>query len=145
MSLKTKTTPPPLEGAQQSKARFVPEERFTKINPELDQRLNEFIKANPAMHEYYSTMVSENPERAVRALVMNKMFKHEAVMRQTERQAPQAKEWLEQQDPSVKVSIMDRIKKLNPFYQEKALVNEIAREKARIDFAPPRQSPRIST
>jgi len=68
--------------------------------------------------------------------MLTKMFKHEAQLRVTERQAPQAKEWLDQQEPSIKQRIMDRLQKINPFYREKALVREIAREKTRIDFTP---------
>ena len=65
------------------------------------------------------------------------MFKHEAQLRVTERQAPQAKEWLDQQEPGIKQRIMDRLQKINPFYREKALVREITREKTRIDFISP--------
>src|ERR1019366_2286440 len=88
------------------------------------------------LHEYYSGLVKQHPERATRAFMLNKMFRHEADMRQTARQAPQAKEWLDQQEPSLKQRIMERLEKINPFYREKALVREIAPEKNKIDFTP---------
>jgi hypothetical protein len=81
-----------------------------------------------------TVLVKDHLERAVRSFMLGKMFKHEAELRQTARQAPQAKEWLEQQEPSLKQRIMERLEKINPFYREKALVREIAREKTRIDF-----------
>ena len=132
MALKPKN-PPPLD---QTPANNVSEERFLRINPEVNNRLDGFIQANPKMHEYYSGLVKQHPERATRAFMLTKMFRHEAEMRQTARQAPQAKEWLDQQEPSLKQRIMERLEKINPFYREKALVREIAREKTKIDFTP---------
>ena len=130
MALKPKN-PPPLD---QTPANNVSEERFLRINPEVNNRLDGFIQANSKMNDYYTSLVKEHPERAVRSFMLGKMFKHEAELRQTARQAPQAKEWLEQQEPSLKQRIMDRLEKINPFYREKALVREITREKTRIDF-----------
>ena len=130
MALKPKN-PPPLD---QTPANNVSEERFLRINPEVNNRLDGFIQANPKMNDYYTSLVKEHPERAVRSFMLGKMFKHEAELRQTARQAPQAKEWLDQQEPSLKQRIMDRLEKINPFYREKALVREITREKTRIDF-----------
>jgi hypothetical protein len=115
-------------------AQVMTEERMLRINPEVNNRLDGFIQANPKMNDYYTSLVKEHPERAVRSFMLGKMFKHEAEMRQTARQAPQAKEWLDQQEPSLKQRIMDRLEKINPFYREKALVREITREKTKIDF-----------
>ena len=88
------------------------------------------------MADYYTALVKDHPERAVRSFMLGKMFRHEAEMRQTARQAPQAKEWLDAQEPTMKQKIMDRLEKINPFYREKALVREITREKTKIDFTP---------
>ena len=130
MALKPKN-PPALD---QTPANNISEERFLRINPEVNNRLDGFIQANSKMHEYYSGLVRQNPDRAVRSFMLGKMFRHEAELRQTARQAPQAKEWLDQQEPSLKQRIMERLEKINPFYREKALVREIAREKTKIDF-----------
>ena len=131
MALKTKN-PPPIPDQKPS----ISEERMLRVNPEVDRRLDGFMQANSKLTDYYTQLVKEHPERAVRAFMLNKMFKHEQEMRQTARQAPQAKEWLDAQEPSLKQRIMDRLEKINPFYREKALVREIAREKTRIDFTP---------
>ena len=129
MALKLKSNPTPTPPAQ-----VMAEERMLRINPEVNNRLDGFIQANPKMNDYYAALVKEHPERAVRSFMLGKMFRHEAELRQTARQAPQAKEWLDQQEPSLKQRIMERLEKINPFYREKALVREIAREKTKIDF-----------
>ena len=134
MPLKTKTPSALSQTSPQPPS--LSEERILRVNPEIDRRLDAFMQANDKMTEYYTKLVKENPERAVRAFMLTKMFKHEAQLRVTERQAPQAKEWLDQQEPGIKQRIMDRLQKINPFYREKALVREIAREKTRIDFTP---------
>ncbi len=134
MALKPKNPPPLNETAPASQS--LTEERILRVNPEVNSRLDGFIQANPKMNDYYSSLVKDNPERAIRSFMLNKMFKHEADMRQTARQAPQAKEWLDAQEPSMKQRIMDRLEKINPFYREKALVREITREKTRVDFTP---------
>ena len=134
MPLKTKTPSALSQTSPQPPS--LSEERILRVNPEIDRRLDAFMQANDKMTEYYAKLVKENPDRAVRAFMLTKMFKHEAQLRVTERQAPQAKEWLDQQEPSIKQRIMDRLQKINPFYREKALVREIAREKTRIDFTP---------
>ena len=132
MALKPKN-PPPLD---QTPANNVSEERFLRINPEVNNRLDGFIQANPKMHEYYSGLVKQHPERATRAFMLTKMFRHEAELRVIARQAPQAKEWLEQQSPEVKQRVAERIEKINPFYREKAAVRVISQEKAKLDFTP---------
>ena len=135
MAIKTKN-PPALNEPQSQQQTSLSEERILRVNPDIDRRLDGFMQANDKMTEYYTKLVKENPERAVRAFMLNKMFRHEAQLRVTERQAPQAKEWLDQQEPGIKQRIMDRLQRINPFYREKALVREIAREKTRIDFTP---------
>jgi hypothetical protein len=135
MAIKTKN-PPPISEPQSQQQTSLAEERILRVNPDIDRRLDGFMQANDKMTEYYTKLVKENPERAVRAFMLNKMFRHEAQLRVTERQAPQAKEWLDQQEPGIKQRIMDRLQRINPFYREKALVREIAREKTRIDFTP---------
>lgn len=131
MVLKTKN-PPPLP--EQSPA--LSEERVLRVNPEIDRRLDGFMQANTKLTEYYSTLVKEHPERAVRAFMLTKMFRHEAELRVISRQAPQAKEWLDQQSPEVKQRVAERLEKINPFYREKAAVRVISQEKAKLDFTP---------
>jgi len=131
MALKTKN-PPPIP--EQSPA--LSEERILRINPEIDRRLDGFMQANTKLTDYYTNLVKQNPERAIRAFMLTKMFRHEAELRVVSRQAPQAKEWLEQQSPEVKQRVAERLDKISPFYREKAAVRVISQEKAKLDFTP---------
>ena len=135
MALKTKN-PPPLTEQQTQPAPSISEERMLRVNPEVDRRLDGFMQANSKLTDYYTQLVKEHPERAVRAFMLGKMFKHEAELRVVSRQAPQAKEWLDQQEPSLKQRVMERLEKINPFYREKAFVRVVAQEKSRLDFTP---------
>lgn len=120
---------------QEPAAPGLSEERKLRVNPDLDARLTRFMAANEQTTEYYTQLVRDNPERAVRSLMLNKMFKHEDQMRLVEKQLPQAKVWVEQ-TPGMLDKIMERIKDVNPFYKEKAFVNEAMRAKSRMDFTP---------
>ena len=131
MALKTKN-PPPIP--QQSPT--LSEERILRINPEIDRRLDGFMQANTKLTDYYTNLVKQNPDRAIRAFMLTKMFRHEAELRVVTRQAPQAKEWLDQQSPEVKQRVAERLEKINPFYREKAAVRVISQEKAKLDFSP---------
>ena len=131
MALKTKN-PPPIP--EQSPA--LSEERILRINPEIDRRLDGFMQANTKLTDYYTNLVKQNPDRAIRAFMLTKMFRHEAELRVVSRQAPQAKEWLEQQSPEVKQRVAERLDKIGPFYREKAAVRVISQEKAKLDFTP---------
>ena len=135
MALKAKT-PPPLNETPPQQAAMLSEERILRVNPEVDRRLDGFMQANSKLTDYYSNLVKEHPDRAVRSFMLGKMFKHEAELRVVSRQAPQAKEWLEQQSPEVKQRVAERLEKVSPFYREKAAVRVIAQEKAKLDFTP---------
>jgi hypothetical protein len=135
MALKTKT-PPPLNEAPAQKTPNLTEERILRINPEIDRRLDGFMQANSKLTDYYTGLVKEHPERAVRAFMLTKMFRHEAELRVVTRQAPQAREWLDQQSPEVKQRVAERLEKISPFYREKAAVRVISQEKAKLDFTP---------
>jgi hypothetical protein len=133
----TKTSnPPPLKQTAPQPAASLSEERILRVNPEIDRRLDGFMQANTKLTDYYTNLVKEHPERAVRAFMLTKMFKHEAELRVVTRQAPQAKEWLDQQSPDVKQRVAERLEKVSPFYREKAAVRVISQEKAKLDFTP---------
>src|ERR1700761_1510770 len=131
MALKLKKDAVPTPPAQ-----VMTEERMLRINPEVNNRLDGFIQANPKMNDYYTSLVKENPERAIRSFMLGKMFKHEAEQRQAARQAPQAKEWLDKQSPEVQQRVAERLEKITPFHREKAEGRIIAQEKTKLDFTP---------
>ncbi|HUB68032.1 MAG TPA: hypothetical protein VL981_11160 [Candidatus Methylacidiphilales bacterium] len=126
-------TPPPLKTASSDQSM---EDRILKTNPEIDRRLDAFMQANTRLTDYYTKLVNENPERAVRSFMLSKMMRHESEQRTATRLAPQAKEWLEKQSPEVQQRIHEKIEKYSPMYREKAAVRIIGQEKARLDFRP---------
>jgi hypothetical protein len=130
MALKEKN-----KAGQDEAAPGLTEERKLRVNPELDARLTRFMEANPKTTDYYTQLVKDNPERAVRALMLGKMLKHEDQMRLVEKQMPKVREWVEQ-TPGMLEKITERIKDVNPFYKEKAFVNEAMKIKSRLDFTP---------
>lgn len=112
------------------------EDRQQGINPEVDARLTQFMEANHRSTEYYRELVRENPERAVRAIMLGRMFKHEDQMRLVEKRLPLVQQWVDQ-TPGMMEKITERIKDVNPFYRQKAFVAEAMRQKSRLDFRPP--------
>lgn len=105
--------------------------REPKVNPEVDKRLDQYIAANRGDHDYYAKLVKENPERAVRVLLLKDMKRHEDDMKLVERQLPQAKEWFEKQSPQEQQKIKDRLASVNPYYADKAFVGEVLRAMGR--------------
>jgi len=105
--------------------------REPRNNPEVDKRLNAYIAANQTDHDYYSRLVKENPDRAVRVIMLKDMNRHDSDMRLVEKQLPQAREFYEQQPDDVKQRIDERLAKVNPYYKDKAFVSEVLREMGR--------------
>lgn len=103
-------------------------ERAPRLNPEIEKRLNAFIEANKSDHEYYSRLVAEKPDYAVRVLMLKDLRRHESDMRLVEKQLPQAKEFFDKQSPQVQERINERLKAVNPYYADKAFVGEVLRE-----------------
>jgi hypothetical protein len=87
------------ESPSQAQSRTVSQERDLPIPPELKKRIDRLIAAASVFSESYATLVIDRRERAIRGLMLNKMFKEESLMRQTERQLPLAKQWLDAQTP----------------------------------------------
>ncbi len=103
-------------------------ERATRLNPEIEKRLNAHIEANKSDHEYYTRLVVEKPDYAVRVLMLKDLRRHEGDMRLIEKQLPQAKEFFDKQTPQVQERINERLKGVNPYYADKAFVGEVLRE-----------------
>lgn len=100
----------------------------TTSNPEVDKKIDAHIAANPRDFDYYTKLVKENPDRAVRLLIWKDQKKHEQDMKLVLRQLPGAKEFYEKQTPEVKAKIDEKLAGVNPYYQDKAFVGEVLRE-----------------
>lgn len=105
------------------------------INPEVDARLNAYIENNQRDFAHYTKLVAEDPQRAVRTLLLKDMTKHEADMKLVFKQLPAAQEYFEKLAPEEQAKIKERLSKVNPFYHEKAFVGEMIRHKNAQSFA----------
>jgi hypothetical protein len=106
----------------------------TRTSDRVEARLNPYIAAHPKDMEYYQNLVSQNPERAARTLMLKDLEKFEDTMKRVQRQLPQAKEFYEKQTPEVKARIDEAIAKVNPYHQDQAFVGEVTAEVRRQGF-----------
>ncbi len=106
-----------------------------RVNAAIDARLDKFMADNPEMTEYYTKLVKENPDRAIRSFALRSMFKQEDMTRQIERQMPQVKQWVSEH-PGLEQQIESKIRTTNPISRMAAFITEAIRAKGRIEFAP---------
>ncbi len=106
------------------------------FNDQIDARLNKFIADNPEINDHYTKLVKEHPDRAIRSLMLRSMFKHERVAERNALQAPQAREWANQ-NPALAQEVAAKIKTTNPIMRAAQFIRGIGRAKANIEFAPP--------
>jgi hypothetical protein len=99
-----------------------------RSNPEIEKKIDIHIAANQGDFEYYNRLVTENPERAVRTLILKDQRKHEADMKLVMKQLPGAKEFYEKQSPETRARIDHKLQGVNPYYHDKAFVGEVLRE-----------------
>ncbi len=106
------------------------------FNAQIDARLTKFMGDNPEITEHYSKLVKEHPDRAIRSFMLRTMFKHDAIAERNALQAPQVREWANQ-NPEVAQKVAEKIKTTNPIMRAAAFIKGIGRAKANIEFAPP--------
>ena len=119
--------------------------RPPRINEDVERRLNPYIAANQGDFERYTKLVNENPERAVRTLMLKDLDNHESEMRFTEKQLPAAREWYAKQSAEVKKLIDERVAESDPYYKTKAFVNAVVRERNWQNRLPLAQQPAKTT
>lgn len=117
-------------------------------NPEIQQKIQEHKAANPENAAYYARLVKEHPDRAIDTLVLRDVQKHENEMRLIVKQLPQAEAFYQSQTPEARARIDAAIKDVNPYYKDKAFVNECLREsgrQTRRQFTSPTSAPSATT
>ena len=119
--------------------------RPPRNNEDVEKRLNPYIEANKEAMERYTKLVKENPDRAVRTLMLKDMQAHEGEMRMVEKQMPAAKEWYDKQTLEVKKSIDKRIAEVHPYNKDQAFVQAVVRERNWQNRLPLAQTPRMAT
>lgn len=125
-------TPP--ASAHDAKTESAPRTEF-RTSERVESRLNPYIEAHSRDLEHYRKLVGENPERAVRTLMLKDLEMFETTMKQVTRQLPQAKEFYEKQTPEVKKRIDDAVAKVNPYHHDQAFVGEVMAEVRRQSFS----------
>lgn len=103
--------------------------RPRRNNEEVERRLNPYIDANKEALERYTKLVKEDPDRAVRTLMLKDMQTHEGEMRMVEKQMPAANEWYGKQTLEVKKQIDQRIADVHPYNKDQAFVQAVVRER----------------
>jgi len=100
-----------------------------RVNEEVEKRLNPYIAANKDAEARYTKLVKENPDRAVRTLMLKDMQAHQGEMRLIEKQLPAAKEWYDHQKPEVQKQIDQRLADVHPYQRDQAFVQAVVRER----------------
>jgi hypothetical protein len=103
--------------------------RPRRSNEEVERRLNPYIDANKETFARYTKLVKEDPDHAVRTLMLKDMQVHEGEMRFVAKQMPAAKEWYDKQTLEVKKAIDKRIAEVHPYNRDQAFVQAVVRER----------------
>lgn len=83
-------------------------------NPEIDAKLDTFIRENPKLVEYYQQF---SKEELIRKAMLAKMQRNEV----TERRSASIKEWVEA-NPEVKTKIEERLRNVPEEHRERAFI-----------------------
>ncbi len=121
MAIRTKNKEETQASPEDSGPRF-------RTNPEIEQKIDAHIAANKSDFEHYRRLVTENPDRAIRTLILKDVTKHESDMKLVLKQMTGAKQFYDAQSPDVKERIDRNLSGVNPYYHDKAFVGEVLRE-----------------
>ena len=113
---KIQQTPPPLRTASPDDI-----EMSFRVNPRIEAKIDKFLADNPAEAAYLTKLVKEHPERAIRTLAKNSMFRQENVALKNTIQMKQADEFVSQY-PGLKEKISEGIQTKNPIWAGAAFI-----------------------
>ncbi len=130
---KIQQTPPPL-GAPNRTDSIAMGFRF---NPQLDAKLDKFMADNPEMTEYFTKLVKEHPERAIRTFAMRSMFRQENQALKNTVQMSQVKEWVDQY-PGLEEKITSNIRTKNPITAAASFIRQAMGLKRSVEMTAPR-------
>jgi hypothetical protein len=144
MALKPKST----DNTQESPTTAAQKPPMTfRDNPEVKKLIEAHKSANPRDVEYYSRLVHEYPQRAIDSLIYKDVQKHQASMRLIEKQLPAARKFYQEQPEEIRKRIDQRLAEVNPYYKDKAFVNEVVSEmnfQNRRSLIPPNSSQKMA-
>ncbi len=89
-------------------------ESALRRNPEVDAKLDAFIKDNPKLMQYYQQF---SKDELIRKAMLAKLQRNEV----TERRSASIKEWVEA-NPSIKTKIEERLRNVPEEHRERAFI-----------------------
>ena len=108
-------------------------ESTVRVNPEIDAKLDSFIKENPDLHGYYDGLAKE---QLIRKLMLAKMQRSEYGQRNNQ----QITTWVDEH-PEVKARIEERIKNVPAENRQRAFMNAAKTEAMKEGMRAPRVQP----
>lgn len=108
------------------------QEYTVRVNPEIDAKIDRFIKENPDLHAYYNGL---SKEQLIRKLILGKMQRSE----NTQRRNQEIVAWVEEH-PEIKAKVEDRIKNVPAENRQRAFINAAKTEAMKEGM---RTSPRV--
>lgn len=124
MAIETKPTDKTAKGAKP------PPLEFTD-NAEKQKLIEDFRTAHPTKEEYYGRLVKENPQRAVRALLLKDAEYYKLRVTYLTNQLPSARAFYDAQTPETRARIDRQLANSKPFYRDTDFVEAVIRESGR--------------
>ncbi len=112
-----------------------------KVSAKVEARLNPYIQANPADVARYTKLVKENPERAVRSLMLKDLDMVTEQMKLVRGQVEGAKQYYAAQPAEKKAYIDEQLAKVGPYHKDLRLVKLVLNEMGYRDRQQLRQAP----
>jgi len=108
------------------------QEYTVRVNPEIDAKIDRFIKENPDLHAYYNGLTKD---QLIRKLMLAKMQRSE----NTQRRNQEIVAWVEEH-PEIKSKVEERIKNVPAENRQRAFINAAKTEAMKEGM---RTSPRV--
>ena len=109
------------------------QEYTVRVNPEINAKLDRFIRENPDLHGYYNGL---SKEQLIRKLMLGKMQRSE----NTQRRNQEIVAWVEEH-PEIKAKVEERIKNVPAENRQRAFVNAAKTEAVKEGMRAPRVQP----
>ena len=109
------------------------QEYTTRINPEIDAKLDRFLQENPKLHEYYNGF---SKDQLIRKLMLGKMQRSDIA----ERRNQELVQWVNE-NPEIKSKVEERIKNVPVENRERAFINVAKTEAVSQGMRAPRVQP----
>ncbi len=113
---KIQQTPPPLKSTSLDDI-----EMSFRINPRIEAKIDKFLAENPKEAAYITKLVKEHPDRAIRTLAKQSMFRQENVALKNTLQMKEAEDFVAQY-PGLKEKISEGIETKNPIWAGAAFI-----------------------